>query len=88
MEYPAIIDEAKTILTTKGWCQNALTSTSGACCMMQALLEASDHRDIEPIVRAIITITIRPPTKWNDEEGRTVEQVLSLLDTVKESMSK
>lgn len=92
-----LLSRTKQVLQDDGWCQGMATSPSGRHCLMGALNEASEQLDMDPrelwiveetIDKAILTKTRKTNldmwiSKWNDASGRTVDDVLKILDDSK-----
>lgn len=87
----SLISRAAQILRTGGWCQGDYSNyTTGEHCIVGALLAASTvegqdaaYSRAKTLVR--LAIGIYPDTggsipRWNDEPGRTVDEVLDALE--------
>lgn len=75
------------LIKEKGWCQKYMTDSEGKICLAKAIVQAYKNGDeffaawkkISELVTSQGGII-----SWNDKEGRTVEEVLTLLKSVGE----
>lgn len=91
---------AAQVLETRGWCQKQYVDKRGCCCMSGAMQFAMgfDPRtddmwrsDMSRIwLEAIAAVesqmgAMDTVIRWNDQQGRTVEEVLSVLEKAAEA---
>ncbi len=85
-----VLRQAAHLIRANGWCQNDWTAEDGAMCLMTAIRVASAGNDslaasAEMLVLERIRIQFGTGYRsqavpyWNDQPGRTEDQVLSLL---------
>jgi hypothetical protein len=67
-----------------GWCQGALENINGQVCLVGALDKTKDYNDqgYYPAILAIQDIIGPRFGEWNDQPGRTKEDVVNLLRQV------
>lgn len=64
-----------------GWTQGTMENWQGEVCLSQALAKATTHAsDYTKTIGVLQMMVDSPVTHWNDEPGRTLGQVLDLLD--------
>lgn len=83
---------AADIIESHGWCQNSYTSAGGKLCLLGAVkvargLTPEDAEDTEALVeraceRVYVSLGLRRVHIWNDEPGRTKEEVIAKLRSV------
>jgi hypothetical protein len=75
-----IIQDVKDILLAEGWCQGELENANGEHC----LLGACDKAFMPVPIRQAIFDKLGGCSiiNWNDTPGRTLEEVVALLDEV------
>lgn len=87
----AIKAKAAELIRRRGWCQGELESDEGCLCILGALntVLALVPDDTYPGMMEYLKFVhglipegtgFRYIAQWNDEKGRTVEQVLALLE--------
>ena len=75
-EVLAILRGAKELIRNRGWCQGSAQGDNGALCLFSAIREAGNlvvSGDFE-------RLGIPWPAVWQDQPGRTVEDVYAWLD--------
>lgn len=77
-----ILTDAADLLERCGWTQGAYVSNGGYC-LMGAFHEANSGAISEQYEEAwaFLEEAVGNPIHWNDEDGRTKEEVLNLLRT-------
>lgn len=81
-----VLTNAKAVLLTRGWCQNRAVNDKGNVCLAEALaIACEDSPDQEKLFVEVSEVMCqfmnkRYITDWNDQEGRTKENVLEALD--------
>lgn len=82
-----VLTNARANIVNKGWCQGGNgTGPEGQVCALNALDDiVGSHRSHEACIflRSVLHHKLgqnRPVSNWNDEQGRTVEEVLMLYD--------
>lgn len=81
-----VLVKAKSVILEKGWCQKTLQHFNGSCCMLGAVgIAASSlgYASKEYAAReALYSVLPRSDgiVDFNDEEGRTVDEVLAKFD--------
>ena len=88
-EVGELLLKAADVVERKGWCQCRLRTPSGRVCVMGAVLVAHgedietpfyDHPYwLDKAMGRIQNVTNRWPPEWNDQGGRTAEEVVSVL---------
>lgn len=71
--------EARATLLRDGWCQGQFKNQRGEHCLIGALSGGMDGIAYKTLTELS---GIRRIARWNDSDGRTVDEVLELLDTV------
>jgi len=86
-----ILRQAAAVLESKGWCQGMMHGIGGTCCMLGAITTAAwaephDGHAVRRIAERERACTMvvqllrgRAISEWNDEPGRTKEQVVAKL---------
>lgn len=82
-----VITEAKKMILDSGWIQGDYGTGDNGYCVIGALLEASPsyeefaeaQKKVKDALRQAGYVTMVPA--WNDAKGRTLEQVLKVLDS-------
>lgn len=88
-----IIENAKHLLETEGWCQWQFESPSGARCVSRAIFEVSSLYHF-PADCALSFEAVRKAIEhddiiaWNDSNGRTKEHVIAAFDKAIQLLSK
>ena len=73
-------EAAAQLLEDEDWCQGATQNQQGARCMVGAIDYASEWEDPAPAYDELREELAIPHLEaWNDEPGRTVEDVLAAL---------
>lgn len=95
-----VLDEYVKVLRERGWCQGSVKDSAGKCCLVGARLAVSnifytywDYKEIEWAYTAICEATSKllghasnlSTIEWNDVPGRTVEEVIALIEGCKDS---
>ena len=80
----AVLNRAADILERDGWIQGAMYNRNGCRCALGALNSASTELDCgsEPVWDACFLLSADlgyDLPSWNDEDGRTVDEVTTLL---------
>jgi hypothetical protein len=78
----AALERAAQLIERDGWCQGRMHALSGERCLFKAILDAEpcDSRVVIGEVRSRLgTNSIVSLWNWNDEHGRTKDEVLALL---------
>ena len=79
MKSSAILERARNLLTTDGWCQR-INYLDGKRCSWGAI-GASTTGSLDRVSYYLKTAAgARYISEWNDQKGRTVGQVLSAFD--------
>lgn len=81
-----LYDETRRVLKEHGWCQGTLSNIEGQVCLVMALTLAANDASVPTIVHtAVNTLTDwvgQHPALWNDQPGRTYEQVEDMLKSL------
>jgi hypothetical protein len=80
--------QAADLLRRDGWCQGTSRKSTGERCLMNAVRTASGSYEDENAVdrlnnilsRLQLKLNMTFPAYWNDVKGRTVEEVVDLLE--------
>lgn len=85
----AILQGARDMLSTRGWCQRSFRNEQGERCLAGAIGQFARDTQGEQwpwaatnAQEVVIAKLGKCLIKWNDTDGRTKEQVLGLLDEV------
>jgi hypothetical protein len=82
-----VFQRAAEILRERGWCQGQYVCDDGSCCLLGAVLTAEDPdapvdrpwpRWMQDYWDAAVPRGL--PATWNDEPGRTADEVIALLE--------
>lgn len=76
--------ETATLIRTHGWTQGVLVNGRGEFCILGALISNPQSYysvSLSPIFEEIGVLSL---STWNDTPGRTVEEVLAVLDRLAE----
>jgi len=82
----AALERTAEIIRDCGWCQDSWETGEGAVCLVTALQRATtsfDGSDEAHVIlqrRLMLVGWTSSMTRWNDVEGRTVDDVLALLE--------
>lgn len=80
-EVIALLKEARREIARDGWVQGHYFGEHGGCCLMAVPFErAEGERLFQGFARALGFQNDAQATLWNDEKGRTKEEVLARLD--------
>lgn len=88
--YPELLDAAD-LLRNRGWTQGEPCDEEGRLCVLAALAEVVYGGEIDwdelrhysfPCFNALADAVGGEPDDWNDEEGRTFDEVLGTLERV------
>ena len=75
-----ISNRAADCIEEHGWCQGTIMDAEGRLCMVGALMKAGvDARGSGEVLWAWESKLNFDPPEWNDEEGRTKEEVIEFL---------
>jgi hypothetical protein len=86
--YQQLALDAKSLLEKHGWIQNDIGNKRRGFCIMGAVQEAKFLGGYKAVSYNTLRERIKEstlcntPTMWNDEKGRTKEEILSVLDKV------
>jgi hypothetical protein len=80
-----VLIKARDYLVEHGWCQGAMENRSGQVCIFGAVYIVGEfNSSVDPtfsrVMFALKNITKDSAQRWNDEPGRTQEEVVSLFD--------
>ncbi len=93
MTYLEVFEKAKALLETSGWCQGASENAEGQHCATDAICVAAGHREIGDKPRGDDSFCVASMNRfykhtglssivaWNDNNGRTKDEVLATFDT-------
>jgi hypothetical protein len=80
-EVTALLKEARRELVREGWTQGQYCGERGGYCVMGwAFFSAEGEALFQGFARALGFENDGQATQWNDEKGRTKEEVLARLD--------
>jgi hypothetical protein len=81
MKTSAILVEARQYLIDHGWIQGRLYAASGAVCALGATFFACPTNPYQrETAQDCLSMICKDIGRWNDEPGRTIENVLALFD--------
>lgn len=76
-----LLKEARRVIESDGWVQKHYFGERGGCCLMGVAFEQADGEALfQEFARALGFDNDAQATLWNDEKGRTKEEVLARLD--------
>lgn len=75
-----VLLDAANLIETRGWHQGSYESKDGCLCIFGAVHQAANHGDYEEAWHLLWERTVTDsPIDWNDQPGRTKDEVLALL---------
>ncbi len=79
-----LLIEASDLLERRGWCQQHLIDVRGRMCTMGAMTAAWNpvhdwNMDVVAVAQSKLHELVGPVVEWNDEYGRTQDQVVETL---------
>jgi hypothetical protein len=77
--YGEVLLRAVDLIEERGWCQHKLRSSEGSICTEQAIREASPGVWRLPLMHFAAFLGEAEVHHWNDDRGRTKEEVVSAL---------
>lgn len=85
-----LLSDARDLIKEHGWVQNKFGSRSEGFCLVGALVKTNYRHKYRPGLEAeaasfLAEISGVGVLTWNDEPGRSKEQVLELLETAMEA---
>lgn len=97
MRFPTgeeVLDGAAKAIEEQGWCQHMMQNAEGNLCLMGGLLHGARQTQCPGFYEAAQAVEdqVKQQTGaslvalWNDEPGRSVEDVLLLLKRAKETL--